>query len=315
MLALRYDRFGDPATVVDVADVPLPQPGAGEVRLRMLRSPIHNHDLATIRGVYGYKPALPAIGGTELVGEVEGRRVAAAIPNSAWAEYVIVPEASIVPVPDAIPDEMAAQLLAMPLSSIVLFDELRTQPGMWIGQNAASGAVGRIVMQLAQAQDVNIVNIVRSEHAVEELRRYGAQHVVVARDDGEWQREILELTGGKGLARIVDSVAGPQTLALQRVLAPFGEIVIFGGLSGAPIKLDPSLMISLECTVRGFWMSSWMRRASNEDRAHAMQRVFEMAIRGTLPLPVAGVYRLIDWKAALAAAQTPGRGGKVLFTP
>ncbi len=315
MLALRYDRFGDPLSVVDVADVPLPQPGSGEVRLRMLRSPIHNHDLATIRGTYGYKPTLPAIGGTELVGEVDGRRVAAAIPNSAWAEYVVVPEFALVPVPDAIPDEMAAQLLAMPLSAVVLFEELRTQPGMWIGQNAASGAVGRIVMQLAQAHDVNIVNIVRSERAAEELRGYGARHVVVTSDEGEWQHEIRELTNGKGLARIVDSVAGPQTLTLQRVLAQFGEIIIFGGLSGAPIKLDPSLMISLECTVRGFWMSSWMRRASNEERKGAMQRVFEMAMRGALPLPAAGVYPLSEVKAALAAAERPGRGGKVLFAP
>ena len=301
--------------MVDVADVPLPQPGPGEVRLRMLRSPIHNHDLATIRGTYGYKPELPAIGGTELVGEVDGRRFAAAVPNSAWAEYTIVPQFALVPVPDGVSDETAAQLLAMPLSAVVLFDELRTQPGMWIGQNAAGGAVGRIVMQLAQANDVNIVNIVRSERAAEDLRSHGARHVVVTSDDGTWQREIRDLTGGKGLARIVDSVAGPQTLELQRVLAQFGEIIIFGGLSGAAIKLDTGLMVSLECTVRGFWMSSWMRRASDEERMRAMQRVFEMATQGTLPLPVAGVYPLSECKAALTAAQTPGRSGKVILAP
>ncbi len=326
MLALRYDRFGEPVSVVDVADVPVPQPGPGEVRLRMRRSPIHNHDLATIRGTYGYKPALPAIGGTEFVGEVDalgdgveqvktGQRVTVTVPNAAWAEFVVAPAWSIVPVPDAVDDDIAAQLLAMPLSAVVLFDELRTQPGMWIGQNAASGAVGRIVMQLAQANGVNIVNLVRSERGVEELRKYGAQHVIVTGEDRDWQREVRELSVGKGLARIVDSVGGPQTLALQRVLEQFGEIIIFGGLSGAAIKLDTSLMISLECTVRGFWMSSWMRRATDEQRTKAMQQVFGLAMRGELPLPVAAEYKLVDWKAALAAAQTPGRGGKILFTP
>lgn len=314
MLALRYDRFGEPVDVVDIADIPMPEPETGEVRVRMLRSPVHNHDLATIRGVYGYKPTLPAVGGTEFVGEVDGRRVAATVPNGAWAEYVILPASAAVPVPDAIPDDLAAQLLAMPLSAVVLFDELRTEPGMWIGQNAAGGAVGRIVMELAQTSDVNIVNIVRSENSAQALRERGARHVVVTDNDGKWQHEIRELTDGKGLARIVDSVAGPQTLALQRVLAEFGEIIIFGGLSRAPIKLDPSLMISLECTVRGFWMSSWINRASSVQRSTALQRVFDMAMRGALPLAVEDVYPLSDWKAALAAAETPGRGGKVLFS-
>ncbi len=313
MLALRYECFGEPVAVVELADVPAPDPGSGEVRLRMLRSPIHNHDLATIRGVYGYKPTLPAIGGTELVGEVDGRRLAVAVPNSAWAEYVVVPESMGVPVPDAIPDDHAAQLLAMPLSAVALFEELRTQPGMWIGQNAAGGAVGRIVTQLAQAHDVNIVSLVRSESTAQSLRERGARHVVVTGDDGKWQEEIRELTGGKGLARIVDSVAGPQTLALQRVLAQFGEIIIFGGLSGAPIKLEAGLMISLECTVRGFWMSTWMQRASHEQRTRTMQQVFDMAMRGALPLSVEKVYPLSDWKTALAAAEKPGRRGKVLL--
>ncbi len=326
MLALRYEAFGDPVGVVDVADIPTPEPGPGQVRVRVVRAPIHNHDLATIRGTYGYKPQLPAFGGTELAGEVDavgdgvehlrkGQRVAATIHAGAWSQFAIVVASGAVPVPDAISDDVASQLLAMPLSAVVLFDELHAERGMWIAQNAAGGAVGRIVMQLAQSHGVNIVNIVRSERTAEELRGYGAQHVVVAGDDGAWQREIRELTGGNGLARIVDSVAGPQTLELQRVLAKLGEIIIFGGLSGAAIKLDPSLMISLECSVRGFWMSSWMIRATHEQRVRGMQRVFELATRGELPLPVAGTYPLTDAKTALAAAQAPGRGGKVLFSP
>ncbi|MBV8636742.1 MAG: zinc-binding dehydrogenase [Candidatus Eremiobacteraeota bacterium] len=326
MLALRYEAFGDPVDVADVAEVATPEPGPGQVRVRVLRSPIHNHDLATMRGTYGYKPQLPAFGGTELAGEIDavgkgvehlskGQRITAAIRAGAWAQFAIVPAFAAVPVPDAIPDDVASQLLAMPLSAVVLFDELRTQPGMWIGQNAAGGAVGRVLMRLAQANGVNVVNIVRSETAAEDLRKYGARYVVVTDESDAWQRKIRELTGGKGLARIVDSVAGPQTLMLQRVLAERGEIIIFGGLSGAPIKLDPSLMISLECTVRGFWMSTWMECATHEQRAQAIQRVFEDAIRGELPLPVARAFPLTDAKSALAAAQTPGRGGKVLFAP
>lgn len=324
MQALTYERFGDPAGVLSIASVEKPEPGPGMVRLRVLRSPIHNHDLATIRGSYGYKPQLPAIGGSEFIGAVDalgagienvpaGAR-AAGSARGAWAEYVVVPAAGMVPIPESISDEIGAQLLAMPLSAVVLLDELHAEPGSWIGQNAAGGAVGRLVMRLAQARGINIVNIVRGEKAAEDLRSHGAQHVVVTGADGAWKQQIRDLTGGKGLTRIVDSVAGPQTLELQSVLADRGEIVIFGGLSGAAIKLDPSLMISLECVVRGFWMTSWMERATIEQRAGAMQKVFEMAMSGTLPLPVAGVYPLSDFKSALLAAETPGRPGKVLFS-
>jgi NADPH:quinone reductase-like Zn-dependent oxidoreductase len=322
--ALIHSLFGEPTDVVIPHDAPIPDPGPGEVRLRLLRSPIHNHDLATIRGVYGYKPKLPAIAGSEFLGVIDsvgsgvtgiepGMRAACGT-RGAWAEFIVVPAAGLVPIPDAIEDDRACQLLAMPLSAIVLFDDLRVESGMWIAQNAAGGAVGRILMQLAQRAGANIVNFVRREDAAGELRGYGAHHVVVTESDG-WQERARALTGDAGFARIVDSVAGPQTLELQRLLAHGGELIVFGGLSGAAIKLDPSLMISQEAIVRGFWMTAWMQRATAQQREAVARRVFALALADALPLPVAGVYPLGDAAAALRAAQTPGRGGKVLFAP
>lgn len=324
MQALTHATFGDPAEVIRVSDVAKPEPGEGEVLIRMRRSPIHNHDLATIRGVYGYKPELPAVAGTELAGVVEkcgpgvdqpavGTRVAYMTRHAAWAEYVRAQASGCVPLPEAVPDEVGAQLLAMPLSAVVMFDEMHADPGAWIAQNAASGAVGRIMMALAQDRGVNIVNFVRRESAAAELRGFGAKHVLVTENEG-WQEEARALTGGKGFSRILDSVAGNGTLELQRLLAQRGEIIIFGGLSGAAAKLDPSLMISLECVVRGFWMSSWMSRSTHEQRMAAMSRVFGLAMKGQLPLPVSGVYPLSKAAEALTAAETPGRSGKVLFS-
>jgi NADPH2:quinone reductase len=323
MQALTHSAFGEPTAVISLADIPKPEPSPGEVRLRMLRSPIHNHDLATIRGVYGYKPKLPATGGTEMIGIVDacgegvtqptlGSRVAY-VSRWGWAEYVVATAAQCVPIPDSISDDVGAQLLAMPFSAVVLLDELHVRPGDWIAQNAAGGAVGRLLMALAQEAGVNIVNFVRRESAAAELRGHGAKHVIRTEEEG-WQAKARALTGGAGFARIVDSVAGPATVDLQRLLAQFGEIVVFGGLSGAAIKLDPSLMISLECTVRGFWITTWMQRASAEQRMSAMQRVFGLAMKGALPLPVAGVYPLSKAAEALAAAEKPGRPGKVLFS-
>jgi NADPH2:quinone reductase len=99
MIALQYQRFGEPAEVVAPVELPVPQPGKGEVRLRLLLSPIHNHDLAKIRGMYGERPELPALGGSEMLGVIDaigagvtgleiGTRVATF--GGAWAQAAIV---------------------------------------------------------------------------------------------------------------------------------------------------------------------------------------------------------------------------------
>jgi NADPH2:quinone reductase len=313
MKALIHEMFGEPTDVVRVAEVDQEHADLPNVAVRVLLSPIHNHDLATIRGIYGYKPDLPAIGGSEFLGELDGKRVVGA-GHGAWAETIVAPRMGLIPVPDGIPDETAAQLIAMPLSAVVLFDELRVERGAWIAQNAANGAVGRIVMRLAQAAGVGIVNFVRSEASAKELQRFGAEHVIDTSAAG-WPERARALTGGGGFARIIDSVAGPATLELERLLAERGELIVFGALSGSAIKLDPGLMISLECSVRGFWMSTWMRRATSEQRADVVRRVFEMALGGSLPLPVGGVYSLDQAREALKAAETPNRSGKILFRP
>jgi NADPH:quinone reductase len=314
MNALQYARFGEPAEVVVPTDIPVPAPREGEeVVLRMVRSPIHNHDLATIRGIYGVRPKLPAVGGTECVGRIGDKRYAC-LTKGTWADEIVAPRAGLVPVPDEIDDDRACQLLAMPLSTAALFDDLRTQAGMWIAQNAANGAVGKMLMLLAQKAGVNIVNFVRRDDAAKEMKKYGAQFVIVTEHDG-WEKKALELTGGAGFARIVDSIAGAQTLELQKLLAQFGELIVFGGLSGAAMKLAPGLMIAKETIVRGFWMNTWMPRASAAQRAELMARVFALAHSGELLLPVAGIYPLRDAAQALRAAETPGRAGKVLFAP
>lgn len=324
MIALQYDRFGEPGDVVAPAEVPTPEPGAGEVRLRVTRSPIHNHDLATIRGVYGVKPALPATGGTEAVGTVDavgegvenvrpGQR-AAAMLHGAWAQYAIASTASLVPIPDAIDDDAASQLLAMPLSAMMLFEDLRVKPGDWIVQNAANGAVGRILMRVAQSAGVNIVNLVRRQSAADELASYGAKHVVIS-EGSDWPHRVREIVQGAEIVRAVDSVCDAQSMPLNRLLAPGGEHVIFGALSGRPLVLDPGALIFGETIVRGFWVSTRMPRLSQEERVSLMQRVFALAMSGKLPLPVTAVHPLEQAKRAFKEAETPGRPGKVLFAP
>ena len=135
MKAAIHHSFGDPAQVLNAETIDTPQPGAGQVRVRMMLSPIHNHDLWTVRGNYGYKPELPAIGGSEALGVVEavgegvddalvGTRVVQAGVRGAWAESFLADAATLLPLPDAIGDEAGAQLIAMPFSALSLLEFL-----------------------------------------------------------------------------------------------------------------------------------------------------------------------------------------------
>jgi NADPH:quinone reductase-like Zn-dependent oxidoreductase len=312
MRALQYQKFGEPDEVVSPVTIDTPQPDDGEVLVRVSLSPIHNHDLATIRGVYGVKPPLPAIGGSELVGTVDGKRVAV-LARGAWAEYALAHRDGLVPIPDGIPDEVAAQLLAMPLSAIVLFDELHVSKGDWIVQNAANGAVGRTLTTAAQKAGVNVMNLVRREAAAQELRARGAKHVVV--QEGDWVKRVREDTAGAPIARVVDSVCDENSMALNGLLAPGGEHVVFGALAKRPLCVNPGTLIYGQTHVRGFWMIAWMNKASAQQKADVVGRCLGMALAGELWLPGAGTYPLEDATQALRAAETAGRPGKVLIAP
>ena len=312
MRALQYREFGEPAEVVVPATVDTPKPGAGEVLVRVALSPIHNHDLATIRGIYGVKPSLPATGGSEMLGHVDGKRVAVLV-RGAWAEYAIAHPDALVPIPDGIPDETAAQLLAMPLSAIALFDDLRISKGDWIVQNAANGAVGRTLGAVAQKAGVNVVNLVRREAAAEAMRSSGARYVVVQEKD-DWVARVREITRGAPIARAVDSVCDENSLELNRLLAPDGEHVVFGALAKRPLCVNPGALIYGQTHVRGFWMLAWMTRANAGQKRAAVERCIEMVLAGEFSLPVAAIHPFSEAAQAMREAEQP-RNGKILLKP
>ena len=212
MRAAIHDTFGDPAEILHLADTPVPTPEAGRVLIRTILAPIHNHDLWTVRGSYGYKPALPAVGGSEAVGVVEavgegvdaalvGRRVVTASAHGTWAERFTANAGDLLPIPDAIPDEAAAQLVAMPFSAISLLEFLDVDRGDWIIQNTANGTVGKTLAMLARARGVLTVNLVRRDAGVAELAAIGVDNAVsteARRLEGSGSRPGRQIAPSRG---------------------------------------------------------------------------------------------------------------------
>ena len=322
MRAVVVERFGEPREVLVTQERPVPEPDQGQVRLKLVQSPIHNHDLAIIRGVYGYKPQLPAVVGTEALGVVDklgagithlavGQKVCA-VGQGTWAEYYLASAATAMPVPPSLPDDSACQLLAMPLSAYLLLEDLDLKPGDWVIQNAANGAVGRLVHRLGRKREVNVVNLVRRQETATALEAEG-MGPALATDDPTWPARLSRVTGGAPVRRGVDSVGGKAANQMLAAMAPGALLLSFGAMSGQPLMIDPGHLIFRGATVKGFWATSRSERTPPADRARIIGELVRLVASGELPLQVSATFDLSRPADAVAASETPGRSGKVTF--
>lgn len=325
MKTLTYHAFGEPQDVLAVHDAPTPEPAAGQVRIRTTLSAIHNHDLWTVRGTYGYRPTLPAIGGTEAVGVIDavgegvdaaliGRRVTTAAGRGTWAEAFLAPASAVIPLPDAITDEAGAQLMAMPFSALALLETLNVQPGDWIIQNAANGAVGRTLALLGRARGVNVINLVRRQDGVTDLAAQGIEHTF-ATDTDHWKDDVRALVGDAPIRAAVDSIGGSASGDLAQLLGMDGTLVSFGSMKGEAMQISSGDVIFKHLTVKGFWGSRIIGDMTPEERARLTRELVTLVASGDLPLPVGGTYALADIRDAVTASLTPGKTGKILLKP
>ncbi|MGJ9425726.1 zinc-binding dehydrogenase [Nesterenkonia halotolerans] len=325
MRAVTHETFGEPWDVLTVEDVTVPEPGEGEVRIRTLMSPIHNHDLWTIRGSYGFKPELPARAGTEAVGVIDalgegveglsvGQRVAAGGTFGVWAEYFTAAAAGLIPVDEAAADDVAAQLVAMPFSTLALLDWLDLKEGDWIIQNAANGAVGRLLAQLAPTRGINVVGLVRRDAGVDELAEQGITQIVSTETAG-WEDRVAEITGGAAITAGIDSVGGESS---NQVLSQLGEeatLVIFGAMAGGTMELNSGAIIFKNVTVKGFWGSRVMGSLAPQRRGELFTELLTRVQDGSISLTTEAAYSFEQVREAAQANFVPGRTGKIMLRP
>jgi len=318
MQSAVYSEFGSPEKVLRVEDVERPQPGPGQVLVKMLLSPVHNHDLMTISGQYGFKPKLPSVPGTEAVGVVEalgpdvthvkvGQRVAGG-GEATWADYYLATAARLVSVPDGVSDETACQLVSMPLSAKMLLDTLEVNSGDWIAINAANGAVGKLLTQYAAEKGVKVLGLVRREAAVAEMAALGFSDVVATDGEG-WQEKVKAITGGAPIIRGVESLGGDGAAQLTSILADGAQLISFGAMTGRPLKISPSDLLFRGITAKGFWGAK--PPVKPERIGVLLGELIADAASGKLVLDIEAAYPVSEVAAAARASGEPGRKGKI----
>jgi NADPH:quinone reductase-like Zn-dependent oxidoreductase len=289
---LAYD--GKPESI-SVAQVPVPQPGPGEVLVHMAAAPLNPSDLAFIRGLYGFKKPLPAIPGFEgsgtvletgsgmMAGFLKGKRVAchASAPNIAggtWAEYLVTPANACVPLRKEVDMEQGATMLINPLTAWALVEEARRDGHGALVQTAAASALGRMVVRLARTFSIPIINIVRRSEQVELLRGMGEQHVLNS-NDPDFDARLHELCQRLTASIAFDAVAGETTLRVLRALPKGSRLLVYGALSLQPCVVDPGSLIFEQKRVEGFWLTGWLRRKNMLSQLRVVGQVQKLLAR------------------------------------
>jgi NADPH:quinone reductase-like Zn-dependent oxidoreductase len=326
MKAIRFEQFGEPSEVLRVAEVPIPEPGKGEVRVRMIASPVNPSDVLTVQGRYGVLPTLPATPGYEGVGVVDkagpgpigkllvGRRVAVLNQAGAnWGEYVTLPAIRAVPVSSDLPDAQVASFFVNPATVLAMARHILKVPkGDWLLQSAAGSTLGRMMIKLGKHDGFKTLNIVRRREAMDELKALGADAVICSAD-GPIDEQVRKVVGGDGVGFAVDPVGGDTGTGVFNSLTIGGRMLVYGTLEEDPLRIDPRKMIAGKRVVEGFYLGHWAADRSKVKMLLLFREIADLIRKGVLATDIGREYPLESIGDAVRDAQSVGRHGKVLL--
>ncbi len=316
MKAIRFAATGGP-DVLRLADVDLPPPGPGEIRVRHTAIGINFIDTYHRSGLYPVK--LPSGLGMEAAGLVEaagegvtafgpGDRVAyASGPIGAYAEAANVPAARAVAVPDAIPDDIAASILLKGMTAEFLLR--RTYPlkaGETILFHAAAGGVGQIACQWAKALGATVIGTVGGEAKAALARTHGCDHVIISSAEDIAAR-VMEITGGAGVPVVYDGVGKDTWEASLASLKPRGLFVTFGNASGPVPAFPPALLTAKSLYVTRPTLNTYT--ATDADLQETAEDLMNVVASGKVKISVNQTYPLSEAATAhrdLEARATTG---------
>lgn len=247
MKAIRIHQFGGPETL-SYEDVPLPEPGAGEVQVKIVAAGVNFIDVYHRTGLYPNQ--LPLGIGMEGAGTVEavgpgvtefkpGDPVAFSNQQGAYAEYVVVPAAKLVPVPASLDLRIAAAAMLQGMTVHFLTrSTYPLQPGEIALIHAAAGGVGLLLVQIAKQAGATVIGTTSTEEKAQLVRQAGADHVILYTQT-DFEAEAKRLTNGQGVHVVYDSVGQTTFEKSLNVLRQRGMMVLFGQSSGKVAPFEP----------------------------------------------------------------------------
>jgi NADPH2:quinone reductase len=256
MKAVLVYRPGGPDSL-DYVDVPIPQPGRGEVQIRAEAFGVGQPDVIIRRGVYKWMPPLPANPGNDVAGRISaigagvtGVEIAKKVLLSArdlsmrggcYAEYVVAPFDAVHLLPEQIDLETAVCLANYLVAQALVQECLHPRAAKSMLVVGAAGGVGTALVQLGKRAGMTVIGTVSTPEKAEFARRNGADHIIFYRSEDVVAR-VRELTGGRGVGLVLDHICGADFAGYLGALGKWGTLVSYNAFAGLP---EENLMLAM----------------------------------------------------------------------
>ena len=310
MRAIQMSEYGGPE-VLQLVDLPVPEPGPGEVLVRVARAGLNFADTHRRTNTYLAKDALPLVPGSEVAGvrEDTGQRVVALLGSGGYAEYAVAPGALTFPIPEGISDETALALVLQGLTAWHLYRTCaRIAPGESVVVHSAAGGVGSLAVQLGKRMSAGRVIATASTADKRDLAlELGADAAVDGAAEGLTER-LVAANLDQAVDVVLEMAGGAVFDASLEALAPFGRLVTYGIASGENNTIRSGSLMRHSRSVVGFWFAHCLRRPAMID--DALADLFARVGRGELRVVTGPAYPLDQAAQAqtdLAARRTTGK--------
>lgn len=315
MRAVQIREFGGPE-VLEVVDLPVPEPAANEVLVRVTAAGVNFADTHQRGNEYVAKQTLPMVPGAEVAGvrEDTGERVVAIVGHGGYAEYAVAPAARCFPVPDGVDDATALALLMQGLTAWHLYrTAAKVERGEAVVVHSAAGGVGSLATQLGRALGAGRVIATATSEAKRDLAlELGADVAVDGSPEGLTER-LLEANLGEPVDVVFDMAGGAVFDASFDALGPFGRIVVCGIASREQNEVRTGKLLRTSRSVVGFWLYHLLDRPAHVDEA--LGDLFARAERGELRVVVGGTYPLAEAARAHVDLVERRTTGKLILDP
>ncbi len=321
MRAIQLREFGGPE-VLELVDVPTPEPADGQVLVRVSRAGINFADTHQRENSYLAKFEVPLVPGAEVAGTVahaagdlrEGQRVVALLGSGGYAEYALAPADTTFPLPNGLDDGPALALVLQGLTAWHLYHtSAKLQRGETVVVHAAAGGVGSLAVQLAKPFGAGRVIATASTEDKRRLALELGADAAVDPNADDLNGALREANGGAKVDVVLEMAGGRVFDESLKALAPFGRLVTYGLASREPNQLSNASLMQRSQAVVGFWLMHCLGRP--DMMTEPVADLFERAARGELRPVVGETYPMSEVRRAHEDIQARRTSGKLLLDP
>jgi NADPH2:quinone reductase len=322
MKAIQIHQTGGPE-VLKLAELPIPQPGAGQVLIRVEAIGVNFVEVYFRKGVY--KSSLPLVPGSEAAGTVEelgpgvtgfkdGDAVVSVSVLGSYAEYALVAAASLIKIPSGISMEHAAAVMLQGMTAHYLaYSTWPLKAGETVLIHAGAGGVGLLLTQMAARIGARVISTVSTAEKAELATEAGASEVILYTEK-EFEPEVRRLTGGKGVDVVYDSVGKTTFEGSLNCLRPRGLLALFGASSG-PVPPFDAMQLSSKGSLYLTRPTLWHYIGTRADLEWRAGDVLGWLASGQLKLRAEHLYPLAEAAQAQIDLEARKTTGKILLEP